>query len=913
MSVRGGLLRQTELKPLNPKPLFHLNRRDEKRSHATAAMASDDLHDVARKPRLLRSLLRDYIPDAKHPFSNPLDMSFVVSVIKTHSLLSESAPQPTDDNVMNSWKLAVDSWMNRLLTLASSNLQEKCWAGICLLGITCLECSSERFVSSYDVWLNKLLSQIQLPEISPFVKVASCATISDLLTRLSGFANAKKDATSHASRVVPLVVKLLNEDKSSIVLEEAVCLICTLINLFPISVQRHYDSVEVAIASRLLLDQGCGSMFKKLGYSLSLLPKSRGDADSWSLLMDKILLCMNNLLTAILNGLEEEARSSKTTRALFPSGKEPPAPLGGPAVFEQISDLSARRPERLLGSRISVLMQCCCNLLTNTYPVMVSVPIHAIIYLAERALLIDCSLLPSSYEFLTTMDHDFICSEIPLLQLHSLEILASVIEGLGSQTLPHVASIMQLLSEYLRRSKVPDLRRKSYLIVKVLLMSMGIGITMHVSQAIVNNVFIDLDVHGGEKDCKSASSYSKVHTGSHQKKRKHSNTEKSIQEQPAIDTLEVETARKLTPISVRIAALEALDALLTVGGSLRAENWRGNVDRLLISVATNACKRECSMEERFLLSSDPSFTWEDFQLAALRTLLASILCPNRVRPPHLGPSLELFQRGAQATGTKLAEYCRHALLALEALIHPRALPLDLDSSSDGYKFQSHKLPDRQVSTYKFGELGKGNGEPESEEDNLNETWLGNDDDMEDQETETQQTADDTERLTATARAPELPSVNVASAIPMTEKNRLTTSANVLNSKFTDATKDHMLESQVRNTRQRIAEDIAPIVSERGNIETASVENKGFREMNSTPFVSDLGNIKSTSVENKEFREMNATPEREASEPNDDKLNTIVERISATLVQTSTVLGVKPDDDSDIESIPDIVDEDPDSD
>lgn len=58
-------------------------------------------------------------------------------------------------------------------------------------------------------------------------------------------------------------------------------------------------------------------------------------------------------------------------------------------------------------------------------------PIHGLISLIERVLMVDGTLLLSSYAFITTMKHEFICSEIPLLQLHSLEILAAAVKGLS--------------------------------------------------------------------------------------------------------------------------------------------------------------------------------------------------------------------------------------------------------------------------------------------------------------------------------------------------------------------------------------------------------------------------------------------------------------------------------------------------
>lgn len=77
-----------------------------------------------------------------------------------------------------------------------------------------------------------------------------------------------------------------------------------------------------------------------------------------------------------------------------------------------------------------------------------------------------------------------------------------------------------------------------------------------------------------------------------------------------------------------------------------AESWRPSIDSLLISVATNACKGGWTKEENHsFLSSESVPAWADFQLAALRALLASLLSPTRFRSPNLARGLELFRRG----------------------------------------------------------------------------------------------------------------------------------------------------------------------------------------------------------------------------------------------------------------------------
>lgn len=63
-------------------------------------------------------------------------------------------------------------------------------------------------------------------------------------------------------------------------------------------------------------------------------------------------------------------------------------------------------------------------------------------------------------------------------------------------------------------------------------------------------------------------------------------------------------------------------------------------------MATYAFRGGWSKEERqIVVSGDATPTWTDFQLAALRALLASLLSPGRIRPSHLALALELFRRG----------------------------------------------------------------------------------------------------------------------------------------------------------------------------------------------------------------------------------------------------------------------------
>ncbi|KAL3008924.1 hypothetical protein AAZX31_07G056900 [Glycine max] len=606
-----------------------------------------NMYDVAFKPRLLQTLIRDHLPDEKRPFSNPSELSKVVSLIKTHSLLSESFADSTRPKLIEAWKSALASWLNLIYSLLSTTMPDKCWAGISLLGVTCEECSSERFLESYSVWFQKLLSFLQSPADSHLVRVAACASMSDLFARLGGYPKIKKDSSSCAVKVVQPTLKILNDENSEAIWDAAVHLLCTIITSFPFSIRNHYDSVESAIALKLL-SGGCSlDMSKKLAHCLTLLPKSKGDEESWSVMMQKILVLINDQLNLAFHGLEEETLRNEVTRLLVLPGKHPPPPLGGYILAEKVLNKASKTSEQSLMSNASRLMFGCCLLLKNSYPVK----------------------------------QENICSELPVLHLSSLELLTAIIKAMGSQLLPHAAYIVRIITKYFKTCKLPELRIKVYSVTRNLLITMGVGMALYLAQEVINNAFADLSIiehknsgilNGSNSNASAGALLLPIH-----RKRKHSSTTGSLQEHGEGGlSVEVPKNRPLTPVSLRIAALETLESLITVAGALKSEPWRSKVDSLLLVTAMDSFKEGSVSEERSVFQQkEPAATTTELQLAALRALLVSLLSFARVRPPYLAQGLELFRRGRQQTGTKLAEFCAHALLTLEVLIHPRALPM----------------------------------------------------------------------------------------------------------------------------------------------------------------------------------------------------------------------------------------------
>ncbi|XP_062218887.1 uncharacterized protein LOC133918828 isoform X2 [Phragmites australis] len=656
-----------------------------------------DVNDPWLKPRLLRAVVAERLPQPGGAELPPAEVASVLEAVRTHGLLTEVLPDhPPDPKLAEAWRAAVDAWVERVDALVESDSTYSCWLGTCFLGVTFQECSNERFAKSYSNWFEKILSNLQEPSSLQLVTTVSCTSMSDLFVRLAKFLSLKKEASSFAGRVVEPVLRLLNE--TGPVADEAVDLLRTVIKLYPSSVNRHYNKVESAIAAKVMSTEVSVKPCEKFARALALLPSVRVSEDSWSLMIRKVLIVVNNLLNDAFIGLEEDKKGHDIMLLLVPPGTDPPPTLGDQA--RSGGNVHVTKKFRVCTvPTISALIHCCSVMLTSYYAVQVNIPMRALVALIRRVLLVDGSLHKKLFPSTTSLHQELICFELPSLHLSFLDLLNATIKGMRSQLLPHGASIIRLITEYLQIAKLPTLRTKVYSIVQLLLTSMGVGMSLHLLDATVSNVVADLnggDGNGMSIVCTNPSEVtSESSSKSYSKKRKQEpqiqNSVVSASEKAGISPWKRKSSsmpiaskkmtpettgdvRMLTPLSVKIAAVETLEILLNVGGSLRTDHWRSEVDLLLINVATSVCDTGGSYEQKPFTVGEPSIS--DLQLASLKALLASFLSSPHARTPYLAKGIELFRRGKLEIGTKLAEFCWRALLALDVLMHPRALSLE---------------------------------------------------------------------------------------------------------------------------------------------------------------------------------------------------------------------------------------------
>ncbi|PPD73078.1 hypothetical protein GOBAR_DD30029 [Gossypium barbadense] len=608
-------------------------------------MKYQDVYDVKLKPRILEYLMNDQIPNENDPSPQQCDLQRVVNAINNLGLLSESLPEGTKNSkIAEDWAIAVDSWVHRVLSLVSitkmldrhmftrSNLSRMQLQSVTSMvsGLVRQAPSKYPGMSSFSSPASDYIS----------VKVATFASLSDLLKRLGKYSEIKKDVTLQAGKLIqPVLDLLLDSEFSEVLMEGALAVLCTIIDSFSASFLPHYE--------------------KSYAYFLASLPKSRGDKDSWVVMMQDLLTSIDIHLNDVFQCMEQ-------------------AP-------ERAENPEARKSKQLLTCIIPTLMLCCSTMLINSYPVQVTVPVQQLLTNVKRVLMVNDSFSQASLKSMAIMQEGFVCTELPVLQSYALDLLSAIIKG-TSQLLPHAGYAIRLLKDCFHKCALPMLRTKLYFIIRTLLISMGIGAALQIAEELTSYAFIDLDAYWylnrqqvSNQDFKSTIVEAPLLQPA-DKKRKYTATG-SLQENEDMDYLGLQLSNKhlTSPISLKIAALKAVQTLLTMGSVLRPD-LRSSINDLLMNVAVNAYDGKWRNDEENEVMS----TYTDFLLAALHAVLASLLSQPSVNQHYLVKGLELFRKGKQEAGTKIADFCGIALLATEMLMNPIKVSIcDIPSTSHG--------------------------------------------------------------------------------------------------------------------------------------------------------------------------------------------------------------------------------------
>ncbi|BBN19841.1 proline-, glutamic acid- and leucine-rich protein 1 [Marchantia polymorpha subsp. ruderalis] len=660
-----------------------------------------NMYDSRLKHRLLHSIMMSHLPDEKQLPRSPAQLSVAVASIRRHHLLAEtpSSGTPGMSKSGEPRKSVVDGWVDHLLGLLCSTVAENRWAGLCLLGVTCQECSRQRFLESYNSWFQKLLLPLKQSTDPVFIRAAACASLTDLLTRLGSlveYAGVRRDGAALIAKLVQPILQILGDKDSSGIWNEAIDLLSSILRCFPACLRQQTNNLESLLVARLM-DSDSSSLSQKCALCLALLPKAHGDVTMWSSMIRRILIAINTELEYAFSGMEDVASAEDALATLLPLGQDPPWPLGGPSVAANASAQAAKSFWQQLVPRVSSLLQCCQSLLTNPYPVPVPVPIKPLLALATRVLRVDGSRIsmPNSMNVAVSSVHQVsLCSELPALHISALDLLSALLCGVRSQLLPHGGDVVRLVSESFRRcgSVAPVLRVKLYDFARHLFVAMGAGMASALAPAVVGSALSDLkgstlatsifSPKASRTPRMNSSGWAPGNTWggqntNHRKRKEPGGCISNDHQNNGTPEGAANMSEGAATAAVQIAALRALEALLTSGGALLPDRWRAEVDAVLASVAMGAATGTASLifdEDSTYMDGGAPVSSGAFQVAAYRALLSSLLSPCCHRPPYLAQGLAIFRKGRQEAGSEVAEVCAHALLALEPLIHPRCLP-----------------------------------------------------------------------------------------------------------------------------------------------------------------------------------------------------------------------------------------------
>lgn len=277
--------------------------------------------------------------------------------------------------------------------------------------------------------------------------------------------------------------------------------------------------------------------------------------------------------------------------------------------------------------------------------------------------------------------------------------------------------------------------------------------------------------------------------------------------------------------------------------------------------------------------------------------------------------------GTQETGTKIANFCTHALLSLEVLIHPRALPLiDCQSHFDDYgggglTETMYSSGHRQNAIFTAGTTGKKVGPSEAvlDEDDLYRSWLENGDVMEDPLANSQSNVQNPEEVPGTSKNPSFVKVtdDFPSGTSNHEANKLESTAVDPNLQISVDRDDMVVEFQKQGAfkepelHNRIKDRSDGVVSGGGTLQPTDSASVSGKEL----FLAERETI--TGID----KITSSTLGKDVNSSHKDGYSSILENISVSLSNAGSkeAITYKMDDDDSSTDFPDIVDGDPDSD
>ncbi|GJN14295.1 hypothetical protein PR202_gb01099 [Eleusine coracana subsp. coracana] len=453
-----------------------------------------DLNDPWLKPRLLKALVAERLPQPGGAELPPAEVASVLDAVRTHGLLAETlSGHPPDPKLTEAWRAAVDAWVERLGALVESD------SGLSNLQlITAISCTSmsDLFVrlrqcsQTYFAWKARIILIAQniikpTNKIALVAKVPLCHMIAAIVHEMLGKA-AVHSSTSFSEGNLEGPTKMSSAES--------------------VEVPARVVMLWSPSAGLQLLMQRHNWCFVRLAKFLNLKKEASSFAGR---VVEPVLQLLNeNAPVAVRSNffnerLDEAIDLLRTVIKLYPSSvnrhySKVESCIAGVVLSTKVNEKSSEKFAKALASLPSVRVS------EDSWSLMMRKILIAVNKLLDDAFIgledekkghaIMMLLVPPGTDPPPTLGHQL------------------------SHLLPHAASIIRLMTEYFKVAKLPTMRTKVYSTARLLLISLGAGTSLHLLEAVVSNSVTDLN-DGSENDMTMFSTHSsKVITESASKK-----------------------------------------------------------------------------------------------------------------------------------------------------------------------------------------------------------------------------------------------------------------------------------------------------------------------------------------------------------------------------------------------------------
>ncbi|KAL3856385.1 hypothetical protein ACJMK2_011152 [Sinanodonta woodiana] len=559
--------------------------------------------------------------------------------------------------------------------------------GLLLLSHVIKQCSTDVFMQNALTWL-RLCTQIIQSYNKAAVHSLACDVCANILSIATSFTELSREITSSViPQLLPLLLVATNEWK-----QFAFMCINSCIRNFSGSCGPFKNKIEACVLEEIRSCKPC----KAAVVCFSLLGRCGGGGnqgvkytEGWKQQCDQLTNSMSHTLTLLYEGMETD---------------KSPRIDGGQLIFpSDIPDSLSVRLANLVG-RWKVLCDCLSNLLSESFPAAVNLPVERVIGLVCRTLSVHGKMLLSR----PTTERVLLASLIPAIHEPALEILKGLFTCCKGLLIPFTRVINDVISQELSWTKTVDqfgqekpyswLRRLVYecIIAWCQNLDSSTGITGDDENQLISQILHDLtpqmDILKIDSSKSSQKSGAETVPSGKKKKGGYCEISKGISTQRKVDV----TANA----ALVSTGLTALNWLLTTTGSSFGRKALQGIQEFVISTLLTIHK---------CITSPPiPYTDSECRQSLYRLLLSLTLLTHHTVPPPLQCALGLLRTGLLDTSLKVSSFCIEASRVCEALVHPRVPCLNGPIVCDSLV---------HIGNHKISELNNGNGY-QSEEDSV---------------------------------------------------------------------------------------------------------------------------------------------------------------------------------------------------